>query len=236
MELTPRCLRRVSSDAPSSLKNEASRLVRTNRKRAHEDLKVLPEKLHQASSKEHPATGMTADASFSPSVQVDGTPATWGTTSAVSIAMASAGTGVPQMCTSTTPTQAPSAASTDKEGDMARLLLLQDMGDGGDPKFELGGEIYCIRDTVAFKDVVVDGARRAKQPRKTLSDLRRAQRLARAAAGVGTDSEKPAVGVITEGTIPKATAPRDRARDVVLLQAWRLAKEEPLLEAMDLED
>lgn len=117
----------------------------------------------------------------------------------------------------------------------ASLLVIKGAGDGT-LEFELEGEIYRVKDDSAFKDMVVKGAQRTKQARRTLSDLKRAQRVARASEAVSTDSAAamraptPRAEPARQAKVEPLEAHVGRATDAKLLQAWRLAKEAPMLE------
>jgi hypothetical protein len=254
MELTPKRLRRVSSDAPTGLKDEPSRFWRAERKRSQERLEGSFNDNPQKGSRSDLAKVATGLASSSASVPLS--PHTPPPSRPASAVVSPTGNPAPPMPASNESVEQavpymatlagcsegivmPGAPPSAGNG-MERLLILQEAREDGVLEFELGGEVYRVKDTSAFNEVVATGARETKQPRRRLSDLRRAQQLARAsAASAAADAKASAVAeaVLTGGpaaaqvtTSASSSKPCARAADVKLLQAWRLAKEEAFLE------
>merc|ERR1739838_500157 len=114
---------------------------------------------------------------------------------------------------------------------MALLLLLTEAGDSA-LTFEHAGDVYRVKDIPAFMDAVAKVAQGAKRPRRTLSDLKRAQQLVRACEAASVDGafamRDPDPGFSGLTRLPEAqalAAETCRAADRKLLQAWSLAKE-----------
>lgn len=124
------------------------------------------------------------------------------------------------------PCVAPSTAEP-----VAGLLILTEPGDSA-LTFEHEGDVYRVKDVCAFEDAVAKVAQRTKRLRRTLSDLKRAQRLVRACEAVSVESSvafrTPAPRVSGPIRLTEAqalAAETGQAADRKLLQAWRLAKE-----------
>jgi len=103
-------------------------------------------------------------------------------------------------------TEGPSAAEAAEKagaggGELERVLVTH--AEGGDVEFEVDGKIFRVQDKAAFDAAVVAGAGAARHQgaKRSLSDLRRAQRLR--AAGGGAAPSAPCAAAV-----PPPPAPR----------------------------
>jgi len=111
----------------------------------------------------------------------------------------------------------------EKEGEVSRLLVVQEPDDSErGAQVLLGRELYSIKNAAAFVEAVVEGVKHLEQPKRRLSDLRRAQAVRSAVAP--SPSAVVAPSAVDEATPPeRPSASQERLQ--ALSRAFRLAKD-----------